>query len=74
MKSLARSCVWWPAVDRKMEEMVQKWDRCQQLRNRLSCTALLHREWPENRGLAPTSIMLDSFTERFYLTSSCLCY
>ena len=33
MKSLARRYVWWPAMDRELEEMVQKCDTCQLYKN-----------------------------------------
>ena len=47
MKSLARSYVWWPAMDRELEELVQKCDTCQ-LQNKSPPAAPLHPwEWPE---------------------------
>ena len=47
MKSLARRYVWWPAMDRELEEMVQTCDTCQ-LHNKSPPAAPIHPwEWPE---------------------------
>ena len=47
MKSLARSYVWWPAMDRELEEMVKKCDTCQ-LHNKSPRAAPVHPwKWPE---------------------------
>ena len=34
MKCLARSCIWWPGVEKQIEEMAQKCESCQCLRNK----------------------------------------
>ena len=47
MKSLARIHVWWPSIDKHIEEMVRGCQACQSVRNKPS-TALLHPwSWPD---------------------------
>jgi len=46
MKSLARSRVWWPGVEKQIEEMARKCESCQSLRNKPSPTALHPWTWP----------------------------
>ena len=47
MKSLARSYVWWPGMDKDLEKIVQRCDTCQ-LHNKSPPAAPLHPwEWPE---------------------------
>ena len=48
MKSLARCYVWWPAIDREQEEMVQKCDTCQ-LQKSPPAAPLHPWKWPENQ-------------------------
>ena len=47
MKSLARSYVWWPGIDKDIEALVQNCEACQQVRH-MPANAPLHPwEWPE---------------------------
>ena len=46
MKALARSHVWWPGVEKQIEEMVQKCESCQCLRNKPAPAALHPWTWP----------------------------
>ena len=46
MKSIARSLVWWPGIDKAIESEVEKCDQCQ-LHQKTPSLALLHPwEWP----------------------------
>ena len=40
MKALAKSCVWWPGDEKQIEEMVQKCESSQCLRNKPASAAL----------------------------------
>ena len=46
MKSLARTHVWWPSIDKQIEEMVQKCEPCQSLRNKPPPATLHPWTWP----------------------------
>ena len=47
MKSLARIHVWWPGIDKSIEQVVRSCEACQSVRNYLS-SALLHPwAWPD---------------------------
>ena len=47
IKGLARSYVWWPSMDKTLEELVQKCEQCQ-LHQKSPAKAPLHPwEWPE---------------------------
>ena len=47
MKSLARSFVWWPGMDKEIEETVQKCDQCHRTRHLLAVAPLQPWEWPQ---------------------------
>ena len=40
MKALSRSRIWWPEVEKQIEEMAQKYESCQCLRNKPALTVL----------------------------------
>ena len=46
MKSLARKHIWWPNVDRDLEEMVQDCQACQANRQKLPIAPLHPWSWP----------------------------
>lgn len=46
MKSLARTHVWWPGIDRDIESMVKQCSSCQSLRNKPPVMALHPWNWP----------------------------
>ena len=47
MKALARSFVWWPAVDKDLEARVRQCDSCQLHRKSPPMTCLHPWEWPQ---------------------------
>ena len=47
MKSLARSFVWWPGLDKSMQQKVKTCDACQRSRNLPTVAPIQHWEWPE---------------------------
>ena len=47
MKSLARSFVWWPGLDKSLEQKVQTCDACQRSRNLPAVAPIQPWEWPE---------------------------
>ena len=47
MKSLARSFVWWPGMDKSLEQKVQTCDACQRSRNLPAVAPIQPWEWPE---------------------------
>ena len=47
MKALARSFVWWPQIDRDLEELVKRYEDCQCFRNQPPVAPLQSWEWPE---------------------------
>ena len=46
MKALARSHVWWPGMEQQIEQMAQKCEPCQSLRNRPAPIPLHPWTWP----------------------------
>ena len=46
MKSLARTLVWWPGIDKALESFVQNCYSCQSLRNKVTPTPLHPWSWP----------------------------
>ena len=46
MKTLARSVIWWPGIEKRVEEMAQKCESCQCLRNEPALTVLHPWTWP----------------------------
>lgn len=46
MKSLARTLVWWPGIDKQIEHVVSKCMSCQQLRNKPPPVSLHPWNWP----------------------------
>lgn len=47
MRSLGRSYVWWPSMDKQIEEMIQRCPQCQQYRNPPPEAPLHPWEWPD---------------------------
>ena len=47
MKSLARVHVWWPGIDKSIEQMVRECEACQSVRNNPSTTLLHPWSWPD---------------------------
>ena len=47
MKSLARSYVWWPHMDKDLEEKVKSCDVCQQHQHKSQPAPLHPWEWPK---------------------------
>ena len=47
MKSLARSFVWWPGLDRELEEFVRQCDPCQRSRHLPAAVPIQPWEWPQ---------------------------
>ena len=47
MKSLARIHVWWPGVDKSIEQVVRSCESCQSVRNNPSSTLLHPWAWPD---------------------------
>ena len=47
MKSLARSFVWWPGLDKSLEQKVKTCDACQRSRNLPAAAPIQPWEWPE---------------------------
>ena len=47
MKSLARSFVWWPGLDKQIEHQVQSCDSCQRSRHLPPAVPLQPWEWPQ---------------------------
>ena len=47
MKSVARIHVWWPGVDKDIEEMVNSCKTCQEVQNAPSVTVLHPWTWPD---------------------------
>ena len=47
MKSLARSFVWWPGMDKDIEEQVKSCDPCQRSRHLPAAVPLQPWEWPQ---------------------------
>ena len=47
MKSLARSFVWWPGMDRALEEFVRQCDQCQRNRHLPAAVPIQPWEWPQ---------------------------
>jgi len=47
MKSLARSFVWWPGLDKALEQRVKTCDACQRSRNFPAVAPIQPWEWPE---------------------------
>lgn len=47
MKSLARSCVWWPGIDKALETLVKSCHGCQENRPMPAETLIHHWEWPQ---------------------------
>lgn len=48
MKSLARSFVWWPGLDKALEQRVKDCDACQRTRNLPAAAPILPWSWPEH--------------------------
>ena len=46
MKSLARTLVWWPGIDKALESFIQNCYSCQSLRNNVTATPLHPWGWP----------------------------
>ena len=46
MKSLARTHVWWPGIDKEIEQVAQQCEPCQGLRNKPQTTTLHPWNWP----------------------------
>lgn len=47
MKSLARSFVWWPGMDRALEEFVRQCEQCQRNRHLPAAVPIQPWEWPQ---------------------------
>ena len=47
MKSLARSYVWWPNMDKHLEEKVKSWVSCQSNQKNPPCSPSHHWKWPD---------------------------
>ena len=47
MKSIARSFVWWPNMDKQLEEKVKKCGTCQMMQNATPPTPIHPWEWPK---------------------------
>ena len=47
MKSMAQIHVWWPHIDKQIEELVQNCGPCQETRNKPPLAALYPWSWPE---------------------------
>ena len=48
MKSIARIHVWWPGIDKKIEEVVKSCLPCQSIRNKPPLTSLHYWNWPNH--------------------------
>ena len=46
MKSIARLHVWWPGIDKRIEEVVKNCLPCPSIRNKPPLTSLRSRNWP----------------------------
>ena len=46
MKQLARSFVWWPSIDKDLEERVKSCDQCQHTRGAPTVAPMHPWEWP----------------------------
>ena len=74
MKSLARSYVWWPSLDKEIKEVVKQCEACQSLRNKparidpphpwiiLRSHGRVHADFCEFAG-KQYLLMLDSFSK-----------
>ena len=67
MKSLARTHVWWPSVDKQIEEIVQKCEPCQSLRNRPAPSTLHPWTWPSRPWQRLHVDFAGPFMDRSYL-------
>lgn len=47
MKALARSFVWWPQIDRDLEEFVKNCEDCQSMQHLPAVASLQPWEWPQ---------------------------
>ena len=67
MKALARSLVWWPGIDKDLEEKVKGCQKCQENQNSAAKTPLHSWEWARRPW---TRIHVDyagSFLEKMFL-------
>ena len=67
MKALARSFVWWPQIDRDLEELVKRCEDCQCFRNQPPVAPLQQWEWPEKPWVRVHADYAGPFLSRQFL-------
>ena len=67
MKALARSFVWWPQLDKDIEELVKNCDDCQQSRHLPPVAPLQPWEWPQRPRVRVHADYAGPFMNKYFL-------
>ena len=67
MKALARGKVWWPNIDKDIEEEVNRCQSCQSIRNRPPKVILHPWTWPNHPWQRVHLVLVGPFVDRMFL-------